>query len=48
MTSIAQRQELHTKHIEKIMAIFDSKEDVEHVAKLIDNNKIAETIIIYR
>jgi type I restriction enzyme M protein len=29
-------------HIEKIMKIFDSKEDVEHVAKSIDNSKIAE------
>lgn len=29
-------------HIEKIMEIFDSKEDVEHVAKSIDNTKIAE------
>jgi type I restriction enzyme M protein len=30
------------EHIEKIMQIFDSKEDVEHVAKTIDNSKIAE------
>lgn len=29
-------------HIEKIMEIFDRKEDVEHVAKSIDNTKIAE------
>ena len=29
-------------HIEKIMEIFDRKEDVEHVAKTIDNTKIAE------
>ena len=29
-------------HIEKIMGIFDCKEDVEHVAKSIDNTKIAE------
>lgn len=29
-------------HIEKIMQIFDSKEDVEYVAKTIDNAKIAE------
>ena len=29
-------------HIEKIMEIFDSKEDVEHVAKSIDNTKIAD------
>jgi type I restriction enzyme M protein len=30
------------KHIEKIMGMFDSKEEVEHVATSIDNNKIAE------
>ena len=29
-------------HIEKIMELFDRKEDVEHVAKSIDNTKIAE------
>jgi len=29
-------------HIEKIMEMFDSKADVEHVAKTIDNTKIAE------
>jgi type I restriction enzyme M protein len=33
---------LTDKHIEKIMDIFDSKADVEHVAKTIDNTKIAE------
>lgn len=33
---------LTNKHIEKIMEIFDSKEDVEYVAKTIDNSKIAE------
>jgi type I restriction enzyme M protein len=33
---------LAPKHIDKIMEIFDSKEDVEHVAKSIDNSKIAE------
>lgn len=33
---------LEDKHIEKIMAIFDTKEDVAHVAKTIDNSKIAE------
>lgn len=33
---------LEAKHIESIMAIFDSKEDVAHVAKSIDNNLIAE------
>jgi type I restriction enzyme M protein len=29
-------------HIEKIMELFDSKEDVPHIAVSIDNNKIAE------
>lgn len=29
-------------HIEQIMALFDSKADVEHVAVSIDNTKIAE------
>ena len=33
---------LEDKHIEKIMAMFDSKADVEHIAKTIDNAKIAE------
>jgi type I restriction enzyme M protein len=33
---------LTDKHIEKIMALFDSKQDIEHVAKSIDNTKIAE------
>ena len=33
---------LNDKHIEKIMDIFDNKEDVEYVAKTIDNSKIAE------
>ncbi len=33
---------LEEKHIERIMEIFDSKVDVEHVAISIDNNKIAE------
>lgn len=30
------------KHIEKVMKMFDKKEDVAHVAKSIDNSKIAE------
>lgn len=30
------------EHIEKIMAMFDSKEEVAHVATTIDNSKIAE------
>lgn len=33
---------LEDKHIEKIMKLFDGKEDVEHVAKSIDNKLIAE------
>jgi len=33
---------LEDKHIEKIMELFDRKEDVEHIAKSIDNNKIVE------
>lgn len=33
---------LEDKHIERIMGIFDSKEDVEYVAKSIDNKLIAE------
>jgi type I restriction enzyme M protein len=32
---------LEDKHIEKIMKIFDGKEDIEYVAKTIDNFKIA-------
>lgn len=33
---------LTDKHIGKIMKMFDSKEDVEYIAKSIDNSKIAE------
>ena len=33
---------LTDEHIEKIMDIFDAKEDVSHVAKYVDNNIIAE------
>ena len=33
---------LEEKHIERIMEIFDSKDDVEYVAVSIDNTKIAE------
>lgn len=33
---------LTDKHIEKIMRLFDSKVDVEYIAKSIDNNKIGE------
>lgn len=33
---------LEPKHIKRIIDLFDSKEDVDYVAKSIDNNKIAE------
>lgn len=33
---------LEDKHIEKIMAMFDSKKDTEHIAKTIANSQIAE------
>lgn len=33
---------LTDEHIDKIMTMFDSKADVEHIAKSINNNKIAE------
>jgi len=33
---------LANEHIERIMEMFDSKEDVDHTTKSIDNNKIAE------
>jgi type I restriction enzyme M protein len=33
---------LKDKHIERIMELFDSKADVDHIARTIDNNKIAE------
>lgn len=33
---------LEDKHIDKIMEIFDNKEDVEHTAKSVDNKLIAE------
>ena len=33
---------LEDAHIEKIMEIFDKKENIEHVAISIDNDKIAE------
>ncbi|MEG0693328.1 MAG: N-6 DNA methylase, partial [Oscillospiraceae bacterium] len=33
---------LEDKHIDKIMGIFDRKEDVEYVAKSVDNKIIAE------
>lgn len=33
---------LEDKHIDKIMEIFDSKQDVEHTAKSVDNKLIAE------
>jgi len=33
---------LEDKHIERIMKLFDRKQDVEHVSKSVDNNKITE------
>ena len=33
---------LTDKHIEKIMKLFDTKEDVDHIAVSVDNDKIAE------
>lgn len=33
---------LTEEHINKIMEMFDSKEDIPHVAKLVENSKIAE------
>ena len=33
---------LEDKHIERIMEIFDRKEDVDHIAKSVDNKHIAE------
>ena len=39
---VTNNNELTDDHIEKIMEMFDSKEDVPHVAVSIDNTKIAE------
>jgi type I restriction enzyme M protein len=39
---VTNNNELTNKHIDKIMAMFDSKENVDHVAITIDNSKIAE------
>lgn len=33
---------LEEKHIDKIMEMFDKKEDIEHVAKSVDNDKISQ------
>lgn len=33
---------LETEHIDKIMDIFDKKEDIEHVASMVENTEIAE------
>ncbi|MEG0427489.1 MAG: type I restriction-modification system subunit M, partial [Akkermansia sp.] len=35
---------LKDKHIERIMGIFDQKEDVEYIAKSVDNKLIAENV----
>jgi Type I restriction-modification system methyltransferase subunit len=39
---VTNNNELTDAHIQKIMELFDCKEDVEHVSKSIDNSKIAE------
>jgi len=39
---VTNNNELEPKHIKRIMDVFDSKEDVEYIAKSIDNSKIAE------
>src|SRR5690554_5915225 len=39
---VTNNNELTDAHIKKIMDMFDSKQDVEHLAKSIDNDKIAE------
>lgn len=36
------KEVLEDNHIEKVMKIFDSKENVAHIVVSIDNNKIAE------
>ncbi|MGL5152282.1 MAG: N-6 DNA methylase, partial [Clostridium sp.] len=33
---------LTEEHIEEILRIFDTKEDIDHVSKSVDNSKIAE------
>lgn len=39
---VSNNNELTNKHIDKIMLMFDSKEEVAHVSTYIDNSKIAE------
>lgn len=39
---VTNNNEISDAHIEKIMQLFDSKENVPHIAVLIDNTKIAE------
>lgn len=39
---VTNNNELTDAHIEKIMAIFDSKQDVDHIAKNVDNSVIAD------
>ncbi|MGL5894482.1 MAG: N-6 DNA methylase, partial [Bacteroidales bacterium] len=39
---VTNNNELEDSHIERIMEMFDSKVDVEHVAICLDNSKIAE------
>ena len=38
---VTNNNELTDAHIQKIMDIFDSKQDVDHVAKCVDNSVIA-------
>jgi len=38
---VTNNNELTDAHIEKIMVIFDSKQDIDHVAKCVDNSEIA-------
>lgn len=38
---VTNNNELSNAHIEKIMAIFDSKQDIDHVAKNVDNSVIS-------
>jgi len=38
---VTNNNELTDAHIQKIMDIFDSKQDVDHVAKSVDNSVIA-------
>ncbi|MEG1739830.1 MAG: type I restriction-modification system subunit M [Akkermansia sp.] len=41
---VTNNNSLEDKHIERIMGIFDQKEDVEYIAKSVDNKFIAENV----